>query len=63
MKNIQNVPKEERYYVITYLELKNANVIVHICVFRACCRGQLAANDKIANGAMCDNGELQQQER
>ena len=45
------------------LELKNANVIVHICVFRACCHGQLAANDKIPNGAVCDNGELQQQER
>ena len=38
-------------------------LLVHICVFRACCRGQLAANDKIPNGAMCDNGELQQQER
>ena len=38
-------------------------LLVHICVFRACCHGQLAANDKIPNGTICDNEELQQQER
>ena len=38
-------------------------LFVYACVFRACCHGQLAANDKNARSTICDNGELQQQER
>ena len=38
-------------------------LFVRICVFRACCHGQLAANDKKPGSTICDNGQLQQQER
>ena len=41
-------------------------LFVYACVFRACCHGQLAANDKnpsSPSSTICDNGELQQQER
>ena len=38
-------------------------LFVSVCVFRACCHGQLSANDKNPSSTICDNGELQQQER
>ena len=38
-------------------------LFVYVCVFRACCHGQLAANDKNPGGTIRGNGEIQQQER
>ena len=38
-------------------------LFVQICVFCACCHGQLPANDRDPSITICDDGELQQQER
>ena len=38
-------------------------LFVYVGVFRECCHGQLAANDKNASSTICGDGEIQQQER
>ena len=60
MKNIENVPKEERYYVITYFRAQEFTHYSYIFVFSAhVVMDNLLLTIKNPSSTICYNGELQ----